>query len=321
MKKNLMIFALLGLFIGFSSCKKDNKTQNQLEKNYFSIQKAAYMGGAFPEASPGAAPTISSVYGNTSILEGGSNPISITTDATVKEVLIGVQGKDGYYKIGASDLKSTTQTYLVYLLFSSAFTEDNFTIIVAIVDNNGLISSSETIDVSRIVAGTGKLQVSVSWDKPNDLDLHLVQPDSTEIYWDNQSSSIGGVLDVDSNPACYLDNINNENITYSADATVIKGKYTVRIALFSSCEVIDLTHYVVTARMDGNILTPATGQNPYYGSVAAADAYTDGNGPEEGVTVMTFNVSSTKSATEKQKMLKFNYAKRPNLIKRSLLRR
>ena len=324
MKKLLLITATLCLFIGFNSCKKDKKEEsvNQLEKSYFTIQNASFVSNAFPSASQGSAPSITSVYGNSSVLEGGSNPISIITSSSIKEVLVGVQGKSGYYKINSSDLKSTSPTYMVYLLFSSDFTEDTFTILISIVDANGLISPSQTVTVTRVTAGTGKLQISCSWDKQNDIDLHLVEPNSSEIYWDNDESSNGGLLDVDSNPACSIDNINNENITYSANATVEKGKYIVRIALFSSCDITDLTHYVVTARMDGAILTPLSGKNPYYGTVEAANAYIDGDGPREGVTVMEFNVSATKSKSiDNQKMLKFSYPKHPNLVKESLLYR
>lgn len=318
MNKTGFLIVVAGFFMGFNSCKKDKQDENQIQKSYFTIENATYVNQGFPSASPGAAPTITDVYGNGSVLEGGSNPISFTTSATVKEVLVGVQGKNGYYKVNASELKSTSQTYRIYLLLSSTFAENTFTIIISMVDNAGLISESEAIHVSRITAGTGKLQVSCSWDQPNDLDLHLTEPGLTEIYWDNRESSNGGQLDVDSNPICYLDHINNENITYSGDAVVEKGTYKVNIALFEACTVTNLTHYVVTARIDGVLVIPTAGTNPYYGSVTAAEAYADGSGPREGKTVMQFNVSQTKSAQVNQRMLKFTYAHKPNLLKRSM---
>jgi hypothetical protein len=321
MKKMLMMIAVICL-IGFIACKKDKKTEYSVDKNYFTIEKATFTNSAFPAASAGNAPSITSVVGNSSILEGGSNPISITTSSTVKEVLVGVQGRNGYYKIESTDLKATTQTYLIFLLFSQIFEMDNFTILIAIVDNAGLISEHQFINVSRITAGTGKLQISCSWDKPNDLDLHLVEPNLNEIYWDSTMSVSGGVLDVDSNPVCYLDYINSENITYSGNAKIAAGKYIVRISLFESCQVIDVTNYVVTARLDGNLITPTTGKNPFYGTVNASDCYIGGTGPREGKTVMEFNVASAKSAlVEKQKMLQFSYQRKINLLKRSMVTR
>lgn len=322
MKKALMMFAMLCMVASFNSCKKDNKQpDNLIQKSYFTIDNATFVNSGFPTSSPSGAPVISSVFGNGSVLEGGSNPISITTGSTIKEVLVGVQGKNGYYKVPSSALKSTTQTYLTFLLFSQNFEMDNFIILIAIVDNAGLISEQQTINVSRIVAGTGKLQVSVSWNQPNDLDLHLVEPNLTDINWDNDQSTNGGLLDVDSNAACYIDGINNENVTYSANAVVEKGKYMVRICLFKSCLVTATTNYVVTARLDGNLITPTLGKNPYYGTVAAAHAYIDGDGVSEGETVMEFNIASTKSASVGgQKMIKFSYPKKVNLEKRSMMK-
>ena len=301
------------------SCKKDTPQSATLVKDsFFTIENATFITGALPTASTGTAPSISAISGNGQVLEGGSNPITITTDATIKEVIVGVQGKTGYYKVPASALKSGSLSYMVYLLFSSSFVTDNFIILIAIVDNTGLISAYESIPVTRITAGTGKLQVNVSWDQPNDIDLHLIEPNLYEVYWDTIPSKNGGTLDVDSNPDCFLDNINSENITYSGTAKVEKGKYTVRIALFSSCDVTALTHYVVTARIDGTIITPTTGTNPYYGSVTADQAWIDGNGPQEGVTVMEFNVAATKSASAGNlKMLQFSYPRKTNLAKRA----
>jgi hypothetical protein len=323
MKNTFMVLIILGFSVGFNSCKKDSKDSGDVvSEKYFTIEDATFVKEDFPSASSGSVPVINAVSGNTNILEGGSNPISITTSSTIKDILIGVEGKSGYYKLDVNSLKSTLNTYLIYLLFSQNFETEEFTIIISIVDSNGQVSEHHTIDVSRITAGTGKLQVSCSWNKANDLDLHLVEPNDNEIYWDADSSANGGFLDVDSNPACFIDNINNENITYSGKAVVEKGKYIVRICLFSSCDVTELTNYVVTARLDGELLTPTVGTNPYYGSIEAAHSYVDGDGPREGYTVMEFNVPTTKSLkVSNEKMLMFRYHNKPNYLKKSMLNR
>lgn len=319
MKRFVKLVTVLCLVVSFYSCKKDNKDSgNVISEKYFTIENATFVNNSFPEASSNA-PVINSVLGNSTVLEGGSNPITINTNATIKEVLIGVDGKSGYYKLDASHLKSTGN-YLLYLLFSQNFEQDNFGILVAIIDNLGNISESQTINVSKITAGTGKLQVSCSWNKANDLDLHLVEPNGSEIYWETDTSANGGELDVDSNPICMIDNINNENITYSGNAKVEKGNYVVRISLFSSCDVTEKTDFVVTARLDGNLIQPVSGANPYYGSVAASHSYIDGNGPREGDTVMIFNVPNTKSLYQKVKMLKFSYPKKINEVKKSMVK-
>lgn len=319
MKKLTIIVTALALVL--TACKKDKEENGDtLQTGYFTIENATLVKESFPAASGTNAPQIGSVYGNNSILAGGSNPLTINTDASVKEILVGVEGEKGYYKINPGNKKSATQTYMVYLLFSQKFLNSNFNIIVAIVNTNGLISEHEIISVSQVEAGTGKLQVSCSWDKSNDLDLHLIEPNGFDINWDEDESPNGGFLDVDSNPICFLDNINNENVTYSGTAKIENGEYKVKISLFSGCEIADITNYVVTVRYNGTLITPVTGKNPYYGKVAASHAYIGGDGPRGGDVVMEFNISSNKSGNvETLEMLQFNYPNKVNLAKRAMI--
>lgn len=46
---------------------------------------------------------------------------------------------------------------------------------------------------------SGAVQVTLSWDDYNDLDLHLFCPDGERIYFNNKISDCGGELDVDMN--------------------------------------------------------------------------------------------------------------------------
>lgn len=317
-KRLLIVLAFLGISgtLVLTACKKDkdddsdNTSENLLAKSYFTITNATYVGTAFPAGSgSGSAPTITSVYGNTSILEGGSNPISIETSNTIKELLIGVEGVQGFYTVPANALKSTEIIHLVVLLFSQELEKETFIIVVALRDNSGLVSLHETITVTRITAGTGTLQISCSWDKPNDVDLHLIEPNGTEIYYNNEESDNGGVLDIDSNADCDLDNINNENISYSAESIVEAGTYTVMVDLYSNCDVAGNTNFSVTAIYKGGLVTAKSGSNPYVGQFIPADE--DNGDPRE---IMTFNIPATKAQPTDAKALKFKYSKR-NLIK------
>ena len=49
------------------------------------------------------------------------------------------------------------------------------------------------------VGSSGDVQVSVSWDAPSDVDLHVVEPSGEDIYYGHPASATGGQLDVDSN--------------------------------------------------------------------------------------------------------------------------
>ncbi|HRW63704.1 MAG TPA: hypothetical protein P5132_09460 [Bacteroidales bacterium] len=293
----LFFLTLMALTLGFVSCEKDEdaKLINEL---FFQIPNAEFISDGFPGASSSLdAPGITSVYGNSNVLAGGSNPISVSTSDAIKNILVGVQGQKGYYKIAASDNKSTNYLYIIYLIINQDLQYEDFTIVIAVLDNAGLVSTHETINVSRVDAGTGKLQVSCSWDKANDVDLHLVEPAGEEIYYGNSYSANGGDLDVDSNAGCSIDNINNENITYSETDIVESGDYIVRVDLFSNCNVTSNTNYVVTVRYNGDLITPKSGTNPFYGSFTPDQA--DYGGEGDGYTVMTFNIGSAKKSIEK----------------------
>jgi hypothetical protein len=318
MKNNrlFILLAFLGISVAvvFTACKKDkddddsdNQTENLIAKSYFTVANSTFQGSVFPAAATsGSMPVIEGVYGNTSILEGGSNPVSIQSATAVKEALIGVQGLQGYYVCPATNM-TTGDVHLVVLLFSQTLEKETFIIVIALRDNQGLVSAHETITVTRVEGGTGDLQVSCSWDKPNDVDLHLQEPAGEEIYYGMEQSSNGGLLDVDSNADCSLDYINNENITYGEDAIVESGNYIVRVDLYSNCEVPENTNFSVIARYKGQLIVPATGTNPYIGSFTPEDE--DAGDEGSGRPVMAFSIAAVKAMGLDKNALKFEYSK------------
>ncbi len=292
-------------FIGFTSCKKDKSSSsgNAIEK-YFTVKDGTFENKDFPAASA-SGPSIN-VQGNTSVLAGGTNPVSVTTDHPNSTVLVSVSGRKGYYKISPSSLKNSADVYLLYLLINQSLTQETFTILIAVMDSEGLISEHQTIEVERIEAGTGKLQVSCSWNTLNDVDLHLVEPNSEEIYYGNSTSVLGGDLDVDSNAGCSIDGINNENITYADSVTVEAGQYIVRVDLWSACSVTETTNFIVNAYYNGALIATSSGTNPYTGSFVPADA--DGGGSGDGREVMRFNISAAKMAESGEVVKTYKFA-------------
>src|SRR5262245_36036705 len=85
--------------------------------------------------------------------------------------------------------------------------------------------------VSKPDTGTGDVQVTLRWASDADLDLHVTEPDGTEIYYLNLGpTSTGGQQDVDSNIDCENDG-GVENVFWPVgDAP--SGTYTVSVQGF-----------------------------------------------------------------------------------------
>lgn len=279
------------MVLGLVSCNKDEDESSV--KDYLSVDGAAFVSSSFPAASAGDnMPVVTSVTGNSSVIEGGSNPIAVYASVPAAKILIGVEGTKGYYEYSDAT-KSTDVIYTLALVLSTSLPGEEFVIIVAIVDDFGNISEIYQLPVSIVEAGTGQLQVSLSWDQPNDLDLHLVEPNSEEIYYSNDYSVNGGILDLDSNPDCYIDGVQNENITYSDESTVETGTYIVRVDLYSACSVTAQTNFIVTARLNGDLIAQQSITNPYNGNFPA-NSVGDEGGSGSGVQVMQFTVGGAE---------------------------
>jgi hypothetical protein len=99
-------------------------------------------------------------------------------------------------------------------------------------DGGGLIERPVGSDGASLKdVGTGDVQVTLEWASDADLDLHVVEPDGTEIWYEEPGpSSTGGALDVDSNVECVNDG-GVENVYWPASGAPT-GTYTVRVEGF-----------------------------------------------------------------------------------------
>jgi hypothetical protein len=105
--------------------------------------------------------------------------------------------------------------------------------------------------------GTGDVQITLRWESSADLDLHVTEPDGTEIYYaDKGPTSTGGRLDVDSNVGCQEDG-SVENVFWPS-GRMPRGEYTVEVNGFR-VDGCGGGRYTVVAQVQGREVLRETG--------------------------------------------------------------
>lgn len=282
-------FAFLGLGL-LSGCNKDNKGEELT--TIMDIPGATYSEKALPRAKGKNKPVIENVQTNVNVIPGGGAPFRVDFsggEGSDWALLVKVVNYSGHfrYEFDPTTVNSLMSVYISGLMNQTLPVGETLTFWVALTDGEN-VSEREEVEVTVLEVGTGVLQVSLSFDQSTDLDLYLVEPDGEVIYYGSSASSNGGLLDLDSNPACYQDNVNNENITYDNLAQVESGQYTVRVNNYADC-VQTRVNYSVTARYNGTIL------DTYSGFFEAGTA-TPG-GQDAGQQVFQFNIANGQAGS------------------------
>lgn len=285
----LVVLFIGGMMLSCSKDKEDDKgiSRADFKRSFFDIQNGEFNSRGLPSSNSSTL-NISSINGNSTVLAGGTNLIHIAASEGATHVIVGVQDEKGHFQVPMAPSRAQSRGEMavevsLQLLIGQQI-EDGFTIAFAVADDQGNISSYHYLPITLLSAGTGVLQVSLSWDQLNDVDLHLIEPNGHEIYYGSPYSANGGQLDVDSNPACYIDNINNENIYYDEDATIEYGEYEVLVDLWSNCNVPNNTNYSIIVHYGGEVIATTEGTNPHVGELTPDDE----SGNTNPISVMKF---------------------------------
>lgn len=273
---------LVAITLMLTGCFKIKETT---VNKYISVKDGTLVAKEMPSASSDVNIDVTM---NKKVIPGGTSIVNVDSPVTVQKVYVGIEEEYGYYEW----IPTGTDYEFVILVNQNidlGEDEDDFVILVAILDSNGKVSEVVEKSVELIEVGTGQLQISLSFDTPKDVDLHVIEPNGEHVYYGNYVSENGGELDLDSNAGCNLDYVNNENITYSEDAFVEAGTYTVYVDLWSNCDESVATNYVVSVYYGGALLATQTGTNPATGTFPA-DAPSNHNNLENLDPVMTFNI-------------------------------
>lgn len=201
-----------------------------------------------PGARPGSdasGPTLT-VTGVPTAINGGSLRVTLTASSPFTRAIVSLLNHDDYYQV---DLAAPVTTVDLVLTMSQDAPQATLGLGYAAAPASGPFGTLLTQSINMIRVGAGDVQVSVAWDAPTDVDLHVVDPAQEEIYFANTTSASGGTLDLDSNAACTIDNINNENITWPIGGAP-SGQYSVSLVYWSACTQPQ-SNYTVTIFVRG----------------------------------------------------------------------
>jgi len=104
-------------------------------------------------------------------------------------------------------------------------------------------SAPAPLTVSTTPLGSGELQITLTWDSPADIDLHILEPGGGEISWGRPSSASGGFLDVDD-----INGFGPENVFY--DRAPPAGDYRIEVRHWSGALPV---RYTVTVNRGGSV--------------------------------------------------------------------
>lgn len=236
-----------------------------------------------PSGWTAAAPTLTA---NSTLVTGGSLALrvdfrDVTPTSDVVGLIVALDQTHGFLHIplqnssGLEDLRLSLRQYGP----DEPAPPASFTLAVALVDRRGNVSSYVTKPLNVLSVGAGDLQISVSWDSPTDVDLHVTGPGPTAaspsctVYYANKTCASGGQLDLDSNPACSLDNINNENVFWDTSQAA-PGDYTVKLRYWSDCGccsaryTVSIVNCGETTTYEGILLQGTSGSSSPFRDVA-----------------------------------------------------
>lgn len=238
-------------FLTANATMSDGDTQ--VLQGFFEIQASnpdippiEVIGGAYsfqplptPSTEDGR-PIITAVEGPATYINGGTASFAVSYSGAeqVSQLALAVAGYEGHFLVPVSGSGGVAQ-------FDLSFDSDIFDQLTAkagevritleLIDAVAEVGDPLDIDLAGVEVESGEVKVSLSWDTPTDVDLHVIEPSGFEIYYSNKVSPSGGTLDLDSNAGCSIDGVNNENIYWPEGASP-SGDFTVTAHMWSDCE-------------------------------------------------------------------------------------
>ncbi len=224
-------------------------------------------------AEDGGGPAVSQVVRQQPEVLRGESTVALSGRLAPGGVALHIHAEDdsNHWVVGAKGFDFVVGDELqwsVELQFSHAIQTDTLRLFLQAADKNGRLGPvRETMFTMLPDVPPARLLVSLGWDAPVDLDLHVELPDGTVVGAKNINSyeppppgqvpppdewMQGGWLDFDSNQQCELDLRNTENVLW-LNADPPSGRYKVYAQLFSSCGQSSV-NFIGVAQHNGELI-------------------------------------------------------------------
>lgn len=266
---------------------------------YFRAMNAQFVAGALLADDNAVGPEVHTINSNNNRLYPGvqNKAISGTVDEHGAAVAIGLADDSGYWIVPVSGEDQMSPPDLAFSTrgsFSPAMPAGPHSLIFRAVGLDGTIGPSKTQALTLAATPvTGAMVISLEWDGPADLDLHVVAPvaggTGTVEIWSKKRNSLApravtqgpytaaeiaaaGVLDFDSNSGCVNDGRDNENVSWVQRPP--PGHYLARVDAPSLCGAATV-RWRLTVSFEGDAVAEVFGQ---LGDAATAADHVAGAG-------------------------------------------
>ncbi len=112
-------------------------------------------------------------------------------------------------------------------------------------------ASSGTVRIVDALTGTGDVQVTLTWNSPDDLDLAVIDPRGIRTYFGTPQPGNGSRLDVDANAGSTVSNP-VENIFFERNQAP-RGTYTVEVNLYNRRSSLSAVPFSLTVIRDDRV--------------------------------------------------------------------
>ncbi|WTW92107.1 hypothetical protein OG216_01395 [Streptomycetaceae bacterium NBC_01309] len=113
-----------------------------------------------------------------------------------------------------------------------------------------------------ISLGTGDIQVTLLFTGNADLDLHVVDPSGTDIYFAKPTSPTGGRLDRDEVPGCSSAPATHVENVFWPQGGSPSGSYQAYVVNYYACGNTEPATYQLTVKVGGRVVSDTTGSLP-----------------------------------------------------------